>query len=144
MRSVLTVLVLSSLLASGVGRAESPGPRAAAPIPPIAAPSDRAYPGEIHLSVDASDVVKRVVQVHETIGGISGETVLLYPKWLPGTHSPDGPIDRVAGLRVTAQGASVAWTRDPVDVYAFRIHAGAGVSTIELDFQYLSPPNDAA
>ena len=115
-----------------------------ASIMPIAAPADRAYPGEIQLNVDASDVTRRIVRVHETISGIAGETVLLYPKWLPGTHSPEGPIDRVAGLRVTAQGASVGWTRDPVEVYAFRVHATAGVKSIDVDFQYLSPPNDAA
>ena len=144
MRSVVTILVLCGVLASGSDATESSGPRVVAPIPPIAAPSDRAYPGEIQLSVDATDVVRRIVRVHETISGIAGETVLLYPKWLPGTHSPEGPIERVAGLRVTAQGASVAWTRDPVDVYAFRVHAAPGIKTIELDFQYLSPPNDAA
>ncbi len=145
MRSAVTVLALCALLASAGGYpADSAGPHALAPVPPIAAPSDRPYPGEIQLSVDATDVIRRIVRVHETISGIAGETVLLYPKWLPGTHSPEGPIERVAGLRVSAQGANVAWTRDPVDVYAFRVHAGPGVKSIEVDFQYLSPPNEAA
>ena len=108
------------------------------------APKDRPYPGEIQLSVDVSDTTRRIVRVHESITGISGETVLLYPKWLPGTHSPEGPIDKVAGLKITAQGGlSVPWTRDPVDVYAFRVHAGSAVKTLEIDFDYLSPPNDA-
>src|ERR1039458_5978999 len=39
------------------------------------------------------------------LSGIGAETVLLYPKWLPGTHAPEGPIDRIAGLRITASGA---------------------------------------
>jgi predicted metalloprotease with PDZ domain len=144
MRSAVTGFVSCALLALAGHAAESPGPKILAPITPIAPPSDRAYPGAIELSVDASDVVRRIVQVHETVSGIAGETVLLYPKWLPGTHAPDGPIDRIAGLRVSAQGAAVAWTRDPVDVYAFRVHAAPGVKTIELDFQYLSPPNEDA
>ncbi len=144
MRPVLAMALLCALCASVGSAAESPGPRAAAPIVAIAAPVDRAYPGEIQLNVDASDVIRRIVRVHETITGIAGETVLLYPKWLPGTHAPDGPIDRIAGLRVTAQGSNVPWTRDPVDVYAFRVHAPAGARSIELEFQYLSPPNDEA
>jgi predicted metalloprotease with PDZ domain len=140
MRSIVA-LVLFGVVASTGQAAASPGPKVVAAVSTIAAPADRAYPGEIQLSVDATDLTRRIVRVHETISGIAGETVLLYPKWLPGTHAPDGPIECVAGLRITAQGTSVAWTRDPVDIYAFRVHAGRGVKAIALDFQYLSPPN---
>jgi len=117
----------------------SPGPSSTASSVPIEAPKDRPYPGEIHLSVDASDIDRRIVRVHETLSGIGGDTVLLYPKWLPGTHAPEGPIDRFAGLKITANGVQVSWTRDPVDVYAFRVHATPGVKSIDLDFEYLSP-----
>src|SRR4051812_7236223 len=145
MSSAARALVLCAALSCAVAAAEnSSGPTLVATVVPIAPPKDQAYPGEIQLKVDATDPIRRIVRVHEQISGIAGETVLLYPKWLPGTHSPEGPIDRVAGLRVTSQGANVPWTRDPVDVYAFRVHAGPGVTAIEIDFHYLSPPNDAA
>jgi predicted metalloprotease with PDZ domain len=123
------------------GAAESPGPRASSPIVPIATPKDRPYPGEIQLAVDASDVGRRIIRVHETVSGIGPDTVLLYPKWLPGTHAPEGPIDRIANLRIAANGARVSWTRDPVDVYAFRVHTGPGIKSIDVDFEYLSPTN---
>jgi predicted metalloprotease with PDZ domain len=109
------------------------------PAVPIPAPKDRPYPGEIHLAVDASDLDRRIVRVHETLSGVNGDIVLLYPKWLPGTHAPEGPIDRFAGLRISANGKQVTWTRDPVDVYAFRAHVNPGVSSIDIDFDYLSP-----
>ncbi len=124
---------------SGMPAGASPGPAAIAPFTPIARPQDRAYPGELWLTVDASDIARRIVHVHETVTGIGADTVLLYPKWLPGTHAPEGPIDRLAGIRMTAQGAPVAWTRDPVDVYAFRVHAAPGIKALEVDFDYLSP-----
>jgi predicted metalloprotease with PDZ domain len=73
------------------------------------------------------------------LSGVGTGSVLLYPKWLPGTHAPEGPIDRLAGLRITAQGAKLSWARDPVDVYAFRLRAGSGVKSIDIDFDYLSP-----
>src|SRR5882724_3273927 len=118
----------------------SPGPSPIAPASaPIAAPKDRPYPGEIRLAVDASDLERRIVRVHETLSGLGPDTVLLYPKWLPGTHAPQGPIDRLAGIRMTANGASVSWTRDPVDVYAFHVHPASGVKSIDIDFDYLSP-----
>jgi predicted metalloprotease with PDZ domain len=117
----------------------SPGPVAPAAKVPIPAPKDRPYAGEILLSVDATDLDRRIMHVHESVSGIAADTVLLYPKWLPGTHAPEGPIDRVAALRISANGATLAWTRDPVDVYAFRLHAGPGVKSIDIEFDYLSP-----
>lgn len=117
----------------------SPGPTPIAPAAPIAAPKDRAYAGDIHLSVDASDLERRIVHVHETLSGVGTDTVLLYPKWLPGTHAPEGTIDRLAGIRITANGAPVSWSRDPVDVFAFHVHPGSGVRSIDVDFDYLSP-----
>jgi predicted metalloprotease with PDZ domain len=118
---------------------ESAGPAVSSPITPIAAPKDRAYPGEIQLTVDASDLGRRIVRVHETLSGIGSETVLLYPKWLPGTHAPEGPIDRIAGIRIAASGTPVRWTRDPIDVYAFRVRTGKSIDSVDVDFEYLSP-----
>jgi len=117
----------------------SSGPDMSAPAALIAAPKDRAYPGEIRLAVDASDLERRIVRVHETLSGVTADAVLLYPKWLPGTHAPEGPIDRFAGLRITANGAQVPWSRDPVDIYAFHVHAGPSAKLIDIDFEYLSP-----
>ncbi|MBS0388629.1 MAG: M61 family metallopeptidase, partial [Proteobacteria bacterium] len=110
-----------------------------APTMPIPPPIDRAYPGEIRVSVDASDVQRRVVHVHQTITGIGPNLVLLYPKWLPGSHAPEGPIDRIAGIRFAAAGAPIAWTRDPVDMCAFRVQVPKGVHAVDVDFDYLSP-----
>jgi predicted metalloprotease with PDZ domain len=119
--------------------AASPGPSALAPITPIAVPVDRPYPGEIRLVVDATDVARHIIRVEETITGVGPDMVLLYPKWLPGTHAPEGPIDRLAGIEITANGAAVPWTRDPVDVYALRVHPAQGTTDLKIQFQYLAP-----
>jgi predicted metalloprotease with PDZ domain len=137
-RTVMALALCGALLTCALATA-SPGPNLSAPAVPIALPKDRAYPGEIRLAVDASDVERRIVRVHETLSGIAADTVLFYPKWLPGTHAPEGPIDRFAGLRITANGAQVSWTRDPVDVYALHVHAGASAKVLDIDFEYLSP-----
>jgi hypothetical protein len=145
MRSaVLAAAILGAAAVSAAAAAASPGPTASAPVRPIEAPADRAYPGEIRLVVDAADVIRRIIHVHETISGIGADTVLLYPKWIPGEHAPEGPIDRLAGLRITANGTPVAWMRDPVEVYALRVHAPRGAPVLTLDFDYLSPTSSAA
>lgn len=130
------------VLAWSVAEAQTPPdqPQAAAPAPPIAEPRDLPYPGVLRLAVDATDLPHAIFSVHETlpVSG-AGPLTLLYPKWLPGNHSPTGPIDKLAGLMITAAGKPVAWKRDPVDIYAFHLDVPAGVSSLDLDFQFLSP-----
>jgi len=105
-------------------------------IPPA---KDEPYPGTIKLAVDATDIDHGIFRVSETIPVQPGHLVLLYPKWLPGNHSPTGQISKVAGLVFTAGGKTIPWKRDPIDVFAFHLDVPAGVDTIEAKFQYLSP-----
>jgi predicted metalloprotease with PDZ domain len=77
--------------------------------------------------------------MHQTVPVAGpGPLVLLYPRWLPGNHSPSGPIDKLAGLKVSAKGQALTWTRDPVDVFAFHVDVPEGVSAVDVDFQFLS------
>lgn len=142
MRSTVAVAICC-VASTFVSASASPGPNPTSIAPTIvlaiAPPQDRAYPGEIRIAVDASDIDRRIVRVHEILTGVGPDTVLLYPKWLPGTHAPEGPVDRFAGLRISANGAPLAWKRDPLDVYAFRVHPPAGTKSIDIDFEYLSP-----
>src|SRR4051794_20644955 len=106
-------------------------------IPPA---RDIPFPGTIQLTVDASDVTRAIFRVHERVPVSSaGDLVMLYPEWLPGTHSDEGQINKVAGFRATANGRELKWARDNIDVYAFRIAVPEGVKTVDIDFQYVSP-----
>ncbi|MGC1485891.1 MAG: hypothetical protein WA789_19020 [Candidatus Acidiferrum sp.] len=110
------------------------------PMPPaIAAPADTPYPGTISLLVDLTDVTHRVMNVEETIPVEGDELTLLYPQWLPGNHSPTGPISKLAGLEVSAQGKRIAWVRDRVNVFAFHVRVPAGAKSVEVNFQFLAP-----
>ena len=68
------------------------------------------------IDVDATDVAHRIFRVHETIPVVAGPVTLLYPQWIPGNHSPTGPIDKIAGLVVKANGQTLPWTRDQYNV----------------------------
>ncbi len=105
----------------------------------IAAPRDIPYPGALRLDVDAADVGRHIFNVRETISVQGGQPLtLLYPKWLPGHHSPVGRIDALAGLIIKAGGARLEWKRDPVDVFAFHVEVPAGVAALDIEFQFLS------
>jgi len=133
------LIALVAIGACALSAMASPGPVASMVVPSQVVPQDRPYPGLITLSVDASDVSRRIVHVHEVISGVTPGMALLYPKWLPGTHSPEGPIDRVAGFRFQVDGKRVSWSRDPLDTYALHVEVGKRVATVEVDFDYLSP-----
>lgn len=136
---IIFLAVLSFALTSIAYSQQQAGPQPVPLPPPIQAPVDTPYPGTIGLAVNVGDVMHRVIDVHETIPVQPGELTLLYPQWLPGNHSPTGPVSELAGLDVTANGKRIPWLRDRVNVYAFHIDVPAGVRTLDVNFQYLAP-----
>ena len=124
-----------------LARSQEQPQMAATPTPgPIPTPQDRPYPGTITLRIDATDLDRHIFTAHETIPvSGAGDHVLLFPKWLPGDHSPTGELDKFASLVIRANGQDIAWVRDPVDVYAFHVPVPPGATALELDYQYLSP-----
>ncbi len=135
-----TSWLLCTLMIPWVASA-SPGPVYTAVSSNLPAPVDRPYPGVLKVSVDATDISRRVFRVHEQLPVTAGPLTLLYPEWIPGTHAPEGPLDKLAGLTVQANGKPLAWVRDPLSMYAFHVNVPAGVANLDLDFQYLSPVN---
>src|SRR5437588_1239093 len=144
MRKVALGLFVSSCLASAAAAQLVPPlnsrPQATAKVDTIPAARDVAYPGTIQLMVDATDVTRGIFRVHERVPvAAPGDFVLLYPKWLPGAHSAGGQINKVAGVRFTAGGRELRWVRDSLDGYAFHVAVPQGVTSIDADFQYVSP-----
>ncbi|MBS0193445.1 MAG: M61 family metallopeptidase [Proteobacteria bacterium] len=125
--NIVVVSALSLAIAAGIVRAEVP--------PPL----DTPYPGTIGLHVDATDLGQRIFRMTETIPVQAGRLTLLFPRWLPGNHAPSGPIDKIAGIEVSANGQRIDWKRDPLDVYAFHIDVPTGVASIKVTYQYLTP-----
>ncbi len=129
--SGLSAALIVALLATSASADVNPQPN-------VPAPEDTPYPGTIALSVDASDPSQGIFRAHETIPVQAGELTLLYPKWLPGNHSPSGPIDKLAGIKISANGKPLTWTRDKYDVYAFHVDVPQAASSIDVDYQFLS------
>jgi predicted metalloprotease with PDZ domain len=117
----------------------SSGPQPVPLPPPVVAPADTPYPATISLFVDLTNIPGRVLKVKETIPVKGRELTLLYPEWLPGTHSPSNPLSELAGLMVTANGKPVAWVRDRVNMHAFHVDVPRDTATLEINFQFLAP-----
>jgi predicted metalloprotease with PDZ domain len=107
-------------------------PRAQAPAP------EARVTGTITLALDARETPRKLLHARETLNVTPGSLTLVYPKWLPGEHSPDGPIDDLVGLNFTAGGRSIPWRRDPVDVFAFHVDIPQGINRLDVLFDFLA------
>ena len=92
--------------------------------------------GPVELAVSLPDPAQKVLYVHETMPVAPGKLTLYYPKYIPGDHSPDGPIGTMMGLEISAGGKRIAWKRDPVDMFTFHLDVPAGVDSIDIRFQF--------
>jgi predicted metalloprotease with PDZ domain len=94
----------------------------------------------VKLRVDATDAPRRLFHVQMTMAVKAGPMTLLYPEWIPGEHGPTGPIVNLVGLKVEGGGKPIAWKRDSVNMYAFHLDVPAGVASLEVAFDFISPP----
>jgi predicted metalloprotease with PDZ domain len=133
--SLVALLTIAPLADAQVKRSE-PQPLAATPALPT--PRDVAYPGTLTLDIDATDLDRRIFRIKQTIPVKPGPVTLLYSQWIMGNHAPRGPIYNYSGLRFTANGKPVEWTRDPANVYAFHVDVPNGVKELNVEAQFLS------
>ena len=135
-------LLLASALIAAPALAQRSMPQPLPIVDMIPAATDAPFPGTIRLAVDASDTVRGVFKVSETIPVPTDKAgkpmALLFPKFLPGKHAPRGEIEKLAGLEIRAGGRLLTWKRDPVDVFAFWVDVPAGASSLEVTFDFLS------
>ena len=97
----------------------------------------RAEDAPITIHVDASDATRRIIHARLTIPVQPGALTLFYPKWIPGEHAPNGPINSVVNLHLSIGGKPVAWQRDPIDLYAIHCDIPADAGNLDIAFDYL-------
>jgi predicted metalloprotease with PDZ domain len=93
----------------------------------------------VTLSVDATHAPRKIFHATLTIPAKPGELTLYYPKWIPGEHAPDGPVNDLAGLKFTANGQTLKWRRDPLDGFTLFVEVPPGVNEISAELDFLSP-----
>lgn len=94
----------------------------------------------VRLSVDATEAPRKIFHAQLVIPASPGPLTLVYPKWLPGEHSPNGPINGLVGLKFAAAGVALSWRRDLVDMYAFHLDVPAGASEVEVSLDFVGSP----
>ena len=92
----------------------------------------------IKLELDLTDAPRKILHAHLVIPVQPGPLTLVYPAWIPGEHSPSGPIDNFAGLVFTANGRNIPWQRDDVNMFAFHMTVPDGVTVLEAGVDFLA------
>ncbi|MBA2635311.1 MAG: peptidase M61, partial [Sphingomonas sp.] len=105
----------------------------------IPAARDIPYPGTLEISLDTTDNLRGIFRVKQRVPvTAAGDLVMLLPEWIPGNHKAAGEIGKISGIRFSASGQPLRWERDSLNVYAFHIDVPAGVSNVDVEFQYIS------
>jgi predicted metalloprotease with PDZ domain len=87
----------------------------------------------LRIEVDARDLPRKLLHSRIQLSCRPGVLGLWYPKWVPGTHAPCGPVQNVAGLVIEAAGGKVIpWKRDEVEPYRVECVIPAGVDTVTV------------
>ena len=106
--------------------------RALADLPPIT------------VTVDASDAPRKLLHTYLHIPAAPGPLTLLYPKWIPGTHGPEGPIADVVDLAISATGQPLRWQHDADNMYALHLTVPLGAEAVDVAFDLLLPNGSSA
>ncbi|MEZ5939166.1 MAG: hypothetical protein R3C52_13270 [Hyphomonadaceae bacterium] len=143
-RSLILGLSLALAFTAPAMAQTNSAPQPAPYPPPVAAPADTPFPGVVKLEVDATDLSRRIFWLKQTIPAPkAGPMTLTYAKWIPGNHAPRGPVYNYAGLKITANGKPVPWTRDPVDVFSYHVDVPEGATALNVEAQFLTPLSSA-
>jgi len=86
----------------------------------------------IKITADLSQVARKIYSAEIDIPVKPGPLVVTMPKWIPGTHAPNGPIADLIDLVFTANGKTVIFRRDDIDMFEFHLDVPAGVTNLHV------------
>jgi predicted metalloprotease with PDZ domain len=104
------------------------------------APAQAAPVGAAQIEVDARQAPRGNMSAHLLLPVVEGPLTLVYPKWLPGRHSPAGPLTSLGGPIFHASGRTLPWRRDSIDMNAFHLDIPTGATSLEVDMEMLTAP----
>src|SRR5579864_107653 len=97
----------------------------------------------IKIHVDLTDAPRNIYHAQLSVPVRSGDVSLVFPKWIPGNHRPSGPLGGLTGIRMQAGGHSLAWQRDPIEMYEFHVKVPEGADRLEISLDALTSQDSA-
>jgi predicted metalloprotease with PDZ domain len=85
----------------------------------------------IRITVDLTEAPRKLYHAEIDLPVKPGEHAsFITPQWIPGNHAPTGEANAIAGVEFTADGKTLAWRRDNVNLYEFHVDIPAGVTSV--------------
>lgn len=94
----------------------------------------------MRVAIDATEWPKGILHTQIVFPANPGPLTLYFPKWIPGTHRPEGNSADLAGLSMRADGRPVAWVRDTLDYWTFHCDVPPGARALEVRLDALNVP----
>ncbi|MGK0188927.1 MAG: putative metalloprotease with PDZ domain [Verrucomicrobiales bacterium] len=104
----------------------------------------RAGAEPMQITIDATDLPRKLLRSTITIpikdiSRKDGEIALWYPKWVPGSHGPGGPIANVAGMQVLDRdGNQLKWRRTVGEVHRVIVDIPEHTDTLLVKVRYIT------
>ena len=86
----------------------------------------------IQITADLTEGARHLYHAEIDFPVKPGAASFITPKWIPGTHAPGGPLADITGVVFTANGKTIPWRRDDVELAEFHVTVPAGVSTLHV------------
>ncbi|MFB3788546.1 MAG: PDZ domain-containing protein [bacterium] len=92
----------------------------------------------LRARVDATGLPRGLVKSMLEFNVSPGTCVLFYPRWVPGTHAPGGPIENLAEIAMRSpEGQPLSWRRDPHDPYRFLVEIPEKLDRLIVETTYI-------
>jgi len=84
----------------------------------------------IEIVANLTDAPRKLYHTEIDLPVTPGPLTLTTPQWIPGHHMPSGPANDITGVVFTANGQTLPWRRDDVDLYEFHLTIPQGVTRL--------------
>lgn len=84
----------------------------------------------IEVTANLTDAPRLLFHSDSIIPVKPGPITLITPQWIPGDHAPKGPVSDITGVVFTANGHTLPWRRDSVNLYEFHLDIPQGVTRL--------------
>jgi predicted metalloprotease with PDZ domain len=92
----------------------------------------------IRITADLTDAPRKLFHAEIDLPVKPGPLALTEAAWIPGNHSQRYVENDITGIVFTANGQTIAWQRDDVDLYKFHLIVPPGATTLHVHLDYIA------
>jgi predicted metalloprotease with PDZ domain len=84
----------------------------------------------IQIVADLSDAPRKLFHADIDLPVTAGPLTLTTPEWIPGHHMPTTAVSQITGVVFTANGQTLPWRRDDVNLFEYHLTIPKGVTSL--------------